>query len=146
MKNKNIIMVSLIFGIMLLSPMISATLNSEHIELSKGWNIVEFKEDIDWIGLRFSDGTEELSISEAGDAGWISSTLQYWGYWNLFGVYTFRFIDVDGDWGKTFISGKEQVLVYSNQDRISIVVDKPNKVKVTPYNSDKPNRRLFKED
>ena len=144
MNRKDIIMVSLILGMLLIAPMISASSSSS--ELVKGWNIVEFNQDIDWVDLKFTDGVEVLSITDAGNAGWISSTLKYWGYWKLFEVYTFRFIDASGSFGKSFVSAKEQVLVYSYQDGISIVVDKPNNVKAKPYNPEKKNKRFFQED
>lgn len=149
MKNKtNIILVSLILSVMILSPMINAR-SSPSSELVKGWNIVEFSEDVAWIDLRLSDGTIELSIHDAirEPYGWLQGGLMYWGEDKWFsGFYYYHYIDESGSSGKTSVSANEQVLAYAYQDGISIVVDKPNMVKLKPYNPEKKNKKFFKED
>ena len=87
---------------------------------------------INWSELRFSNGAEELNISEAGNAGWISSTLKYWGYWELFDVYTFRFIDESGSFGKTFVESYDGLIVNTFIDNLYLITDnstEPCKIK-----------------
>ena len=73
----------------------------------------------DWAKLRFFNGSEEKNITDAGDAGWISSTLQYWGP-NAFSVYGFREICSAGC-DKTTISSWEGIFVNSSIDNLTII-------------------------
>jgi len=89
-------------------------------------------ETFDWIDLRFSNGTDELGIVEAGGAGWVTTTLQYWGP-DAFGDYQFRYIDAAGLSGKSTLSPLEGFFIRSYSDNIYLLTNnetKTNTVKV----------------
>ncbi len=85
-----------------------------------------------WFDLRFSNGTDEKNITEAGDADWITTSFKYWGL--LFSSYTFKFIsNRDTLTIKSFLNSSEGVLVDTRIDNIYLITNNettPCRIKV----------------
>jgi len=77
----------------------------------------------DWNKLRFSNGTDEMNIIDAGDAGWVETTLQYWTLRSgPTPYYGFARIDDSGVTdSKTSISSGEGVFVNSLKDNLILI-------------------------
>lgn len=75
-----------------------------------------------WSKLRFSNGTSELNVTQAGSKGWIQTSMRYWGKHPIKGTYEFLYISgTSGLLTKTNMSSWEGVFVYSNQDNITLI-------------------------
>ncbi len=71
-----------------------------------------------WDKLRFWNGSDELNITDAGDEGWLTTTLQYWNTDEEdFGLIK----SSPPPTGKTTISSWEGIFVNSNIDNLTII-------------------------
>lgn len=125
MKSKNIIIGLFLLSLFIL-PMVSA---KQLIPLKEGWNEISFNHDVAWEDLKFTDGEIILNITDAGSAGWVQTNLRYWGYDEDLEQYDFLYINAHGLAGKSYISAKEKVEIYSNIDD-KIYILKPKKLKI----------------
>ena len=88
-----------------------------------------------WADLRFSNGTDELGIVDAGGELWIDyDNFNYWGYDGDVGLWIWRRVDGLGNNGKTTFSPLEGYFVYSNEDNITLLVGNE---KTEPINANK---------
>ncbi|MBT4135339.1 LamG domain-containing protein, partial [archaeon] len=74
-----------------------------------------------WADLRFSNGTSNLNITDAGDEGWVTTTLQYWdpaeGGFDTICASTGPPYFCD----RTTILSWEGTFVYSNQNNVVMI-------------------------
>ena len=82
-------------------------------------------ETFDYVDLRLSNGTKEVSILNPEPTNWwIQTSIKYWGEDDWFaGFYGFFFIDDDGWAGKTYLKSYEGMQIYSNFDNINLITN-----------------------